>query len=288
MKSHEAQQTFSFPMLKNSEILSTWEDVPLQGKDLEKPTAISVRAVYEALCEQCIGPCAREDIYNPVEGAMGRIEIPELHEESIQQLTFFKYVSKLLSAAGVNDFSLEDITKPDAKRFRRNLCAIINFQKFRMQCIGDFEDLHSEGQQVMEKCLELDEDIATIEENIQNVQEERQAEQPQIEKIQEECRLLDGDIAKSSGEKDALEYEFKQLKIKNEELKDYMNSLKKQKQEIKDKILLMNENVIRSPERLKGELSSQKSQLESEQETRQKLITAKEELKEKNKSIGKK
>ena len=39
---------------------------------------------------------------------------------------------KLLVAAGVRDgFQLKDLAKPDPRRVRRNLSAIINFHKFR-------------------------------------------------------------------------------------------------------------------------------------------------------------
>lgn len=55
----------------------------------------------------------------------------ELHEESIPRMNFYRSCARLLAVSGVNDFSMFDLMKPDAKRLRRNLSAIINFAKFR-------------------------------------------------------------------------------------------------------------------------------------------------------------
>ena len=54
-------------------------------------------------------------------------EFPELHDESIPIMAFAKAVMKLMLAAGMHDFSIRDIFKPDHQRTRRALSAIINF-----------------------------------------------------------------------------------------------------------------------------------------------------------------
>ncbi len=46
-------------------------------------------------------------------------------------MNFYRSCARLLAVSGVNDFSMFDLMKPDAKRLRRNLSAIINFAKFR-------------------------------------------------------------------------------------------------------------------------------------------------------------
>ena len=47
------------------------------------------------------------------------------------RMNFYRSCARLLAVSGVNDFSMFDVMKPDAKRLRRNLSAIINFAKFR-------------------------------------------------------------------------------------------------------------------------------------------------------------
>ena len=75
--------------------------------------------------------CCREELQQPVFSAIDVLEFPELHEESIGQLAFNRAVTKLLLFAGVHDFTLQDLYKPEYNRTIRNLSAIINFAKFR-------------------------------------------------------------------------------------------------------------------------------------------------------------
>ncbi len=56
-------------------------------------------------------------------------------------MLFAQSCRRLLGVCGVTDFSLLDVFKPDAKRLRRNLSAIINFAKFkeeRLEAIHKF------------------------------------------------------------------------------------------------------------------------------------------------------
>ena len=44
-----------------------------------------------------------------------------------------------MSVAGMSDFSITDITRPDPARTKRALSAAINFAKYREQCLSSFE-----------------------------------------------------------------------------------------------------------------------------------------------------
>ena len=51
--------------------------------------------------------CCREEQQQPVFMAIDALEFPELHDESIPYMAFVKNCAKLLSAAGVRDFSMQ-------------------------------------------------------------------------------------------------------------------------------------------------------------------------------------
>lgn len=48
----------------------------------------------------------REEMDQPVFEAIDELEYPELYDEAIPILTFFKYLRKLMGAAGYHDFSM--------------------------------------------------------------------------------------------------------------------------------------------------------------------------------------
>ncbi len=49
----------------------------------------------------------REEQQLPVFMATDTLEFPELHDESIPYMTFFRNCTKLLAAAGVHDFNMQ-------------------------------------------------------------------------------------------------------------------------------------------------------------------------------------
>lgn len=57
-----------------------------------------------------------------------------------------KYRDKLLMACGVQEgFNVRDLIKPDPKRTRRNLSAIINFHKFREERLAVYAQFSDKG-----------------------------------------------------------------------------------------------------------------------------------------------
>ena len=85
---------------------------------------------------------SREEMQQPVFNAIDCLQFPELHDNSIPNIMFSKNLSKLMSASGLQDFSLvKDLYKPEATRLRRNLSAIINFAKFREEKLSLFTEL---------------------------------------------------------------------------------------------------------------------------------------------------
>ena len=47
----------------------------------------------------------------------------------------------MMVAAQVFDFHLQDLTRPQSKRFKRDLCALINFFRFRSDRLAEFDEL---------------------------------------------------------------------------------------------------------------------------------------------------
>jgi hypothetical protein len=126
-------------------------DEALVGGGGERANPELVRNVYEQLIYECTGiskealhtarPCRApgggDDDGGDGGGGGGTLpRYAELHDESVPVLHFMRALNKLLVAAGVHEgFTLRDLIKPEPARLRRNLSAIINFQKFREEKI---------------------------------------------------------------------------------------------------------------------------------------------------------
>lgn len=82
---------FSFPPLKNKEILACLKElnIPLTLDELKNPDAKRMREVYEVFVEVLMG-VSKDDLRQPQFGAMDAFKYPELHEESISEISMCK------------------------------------------------------------------------------------------------------------------------------------------------------------------------------------------------------
>ena len=60
-----------------------------------------------------------------------QIPHPELYNDALPEVQFFCILSKLLRICGYHEFGFKDLAAPQAKRFKRQLSALINFLKYK-------------------------------------------------------------------------------------------------------------------------------------------------------------
>jgi hypothetical protein len=139
-------QVYSFPVLKASEIFACIREmqIPVSEEEIKKGDVMAVRKIFEVFIENIMGT-TKEEMSQPAFSGLSALNYPELHEESIPELTFFRTSSKLMNACGVYDFCLKDILTPTPKRLRRQLSAMINFAKFREERLAAFSDLSNQA-----------------------------------------------------------------------------------------------------------------------------------------------
>jgi hypothetical protein len=87
------QQQFSFPILPNQEIVGSLNDLGIhfQEEDLKEPQANTIRSVYEHIVELLAG-ISRETTQQPQFLALDKLPYPDLHDESIPEIAFLKYL----------------------------------------------------------------------------------------------------------------------------------------------------------------------------------------------------
>ena len=103
---NQKSQTFSFPMLKSAEILSCLRElqISIPNEALSRPEEHIdiIRRLYEVFIELCTGITV-EEMSQPVFSGLSELSFPELHEESIPQINFFRSLQKLLRFSKIYD-----------------------------------------------------------------------------------------------------------------------------------------------------------------------------------------
>lgn len=86
----EQRPVYSFPELRNTEILQCLEDlrIPVTEADLSRPTPSTVQRIYEVFAEIFLGGAITSS--NASAATAEILEYPELHVESIGLISFFR------------------------------------------------------------------------------------------------------------------------------------------------------------------------------------------------------
>ena len=131
--------TYSFPMLKANEIFALLHNmkIPVSEDDIRKCDSAAIRRIYEAFIESLMG-VTKEEMSQPAFSGLSALNYPELHEDSIPELTFYRCAAKLMTTCGIHDFCMKDILAPTHKRLRRHLSAMLNFGRFRDERLEAF------------------------------------------------------------------------------------------------------------------------------------------------------
>lgn len=136
-----AAGTFSFPILPDREILDNMKQlgIPMEAKDLSTPNTKNVLNTFISLMSISSGLPADEIVAYDKENA--KKYGLENNQHLISAITLFGPLcvdwnayhlnrSDFMAVCRVRDFSLADLLRPTAARFREQLSAAINFIMF--------------------------------------------------------------------------------------------------------------------------------------------------------------
>ena len=131
----------------------------------------------------------------PIFSAIDCLQFPELHDSSIPNIVFSKNLGKLMTASGLQDFSLvKDLYKPESARLRRNLSAIINFAKFREEKLSLFTELQDQSDALGAKLASLREEHKRLSEEEAAHREARDAEKEDTLTLEKETIELEAGL----------------------------------------------------------------------------------------------
>ncbi|KAJ3038898.1 kinetochore-associated Ndc80 complex subunit nuf2 [Rhizophlyctis rosea] len=243
-RNQQPKQQLTFPLLNKTELLTCMADlqIPFSEEDYQKPTMLRVLQTYEAFADILMG-VTREIILQqqPNFAVMQILEYPDLHNDSIALMSFYRQLKKLINEVGVEDFSMIDILRPEGPRLRRILSAIINFVKFREERMQVFEMLTQKSvsiwglsiayptqtpqysyarlqDELQEKRGELENRNQDLSERVNRLRLERAEQEPALQALRDANSALTAELRELNRKQTTLLSESEALKNEKNEL----------------------------------------------------------------------
>jgi kinetochore protein Nuf2 len=196
--------------------------------------------------------------------ATDELEFPALHDDSIPARAFQEALAKLLLAAGVKDFSLRDLYKPEAATLRRNLSAIINFAKFREEKLVQQTEQqeHCEALILAKEAAEAE--AAALQATLAELQAAAAAEVPEVAAVEAETAAVFAENQSLNKAQSALGGEVRALKQQANALTDEASQLRYKLSQARGAGEDLRAQIVQSPHKLQAQLEEISAAVERE------------------------
>lgn len=256
---------FGTPLFAEKDICIFLSELGMSAsaEQLGKPTFEFVQPVFENLVTALMG-VTREELQQPVFMAIDAVEFPELHDESIPALAFIRHLARLLQSAGVRDFSLKDLYKPEAPRLRRHLSAILNFAMFREEKLAAYTALQEQLEGLLQDKEAASAENSQLQGELARLQEERACQQPQAAALDAERKALHAENQALNMQQAALSRENQQLHSSDNKLKDEASQLRYKLSQAQGQGELLRSQIVQSPQKVQALLAEISTAVERE------------------------
>uniref|UniRef100_A0A7S0CD28 Kinetochore protein Nuf2 N-terminal domain-containing protein n=1 Tax=Proboscia inermis TaxID=420281 RepID=A0A7S0CD28_9STRA len=269
-------QTYSFPLLKNAEILTSMSDLGISicENELLEPHRHkdAIRHVFLGLIESGMG-LTKQHLATPNDDAKKFIEslpFPDLHVDSAGELKFIKCSMKLMKSCGIHDFGIKDLHAPTAKRLRRQLSAAINLMRYKEDKINVYTMLHEEREKLIADLQQVQEENEMLNQQFEETKVESANEWNAIEEVENECEEIESEIAVQNKLQASIRQESGLLKKKANDLKDKIATISLAIQDAESEERKLATGIVKSPQRIKTDMAGITKTLEIEREECQK------------------
>ncbi|KAL9938373.1 hypothetical protein V8E36_002996 [Tilletia maclaganii] len=254
----------SFPPVMTNEILQVLGELGLAvtADDIAKPTLAVTTKVFMAFLDSLSG--TNQEWIEERAKMVNQLDYREIYPDGLYWRIFYRELNELFIISQLRDFAFSDITRPQSKRFKRQLSALINFWRFKSDRMHEFEEFANEE---IEREARRDEllRIAQVKRaRIEEIKAQREAEREAVLALRQQNQ--------------ASRETLMDLKTEQKKLMDDMEALKKEKQDLLTKqtdllyqiqissteIRKLHSRIISSPKKLKGNLDMMHTQLNSD------------------------
>ena len=154
---------------------------------------------------------------------------------------------KLLSTSGISDFKLDDINRPDPKRLRRNLSAIINFAKFREDRQPGYVEFTQETDGLAQQKAKLEEENERLLTEVNDAKKQRQREAPDQQALVGENEKLEVVVHDLFNRQTEVQNECQALKAELHKVQDAIREANIQLLDAKEECASLKEQIVPDP-----------------------------------------
>lgn len=144
--------------------------------------------------------------------------------------------------------------KPEPKRFRQLLSALINFTRFRQKRIDKYEELRQESEKVVLKKEKLLQEHRGLSENVQKIRMKKDSEKPEINRYEKSIDEMTKFIQKLNTQQLEIQSQNKEFKRKNSEISAKIDNDKQILENLKRENENLRSQIVQNPELLKKKI----------------------------------
>ena len=256
------------PLLKLQEICDCLADlgIAISIADLKQPNPATFRSIVECFLSALAG-LRRECLTQPAFHGIHLLGNPELHEESLMELTTLKASLALIRHAHVADVGIGDMTAPTAKRVRLILSALINLVRWREDKMEGYSQLTQPYEQLILQRQTADDEVARLTSEVEAARPLYEADREEAAALQVAVKQLTDEITEYSKTHTQLERQVREKKQHIKQLAEQSSQLKQSISQLTTDNSTLKQSIVRSPERLKRSLADLTTQLQSSKAT---------------------
>mmetsp|Transcript_10783 Transcript_10783/g.21081 ORF Transcript_10783/g.21081 Transcript_10783/m.21081 type:complete len:450 (-) Transcript_10783:1575-2924(-) len=280
----------TFPLLSAQDIYThlrfSLELQVLSEADLLNPKPDNIKELYSTLIEVCLKR-PRFEFMRPSQDQLLLLKYPEQHDRATELLSLFSHVRKLLDKIGCKgEFKINDFFKPEFKRHRRFLSAIINFIKFSTEetaMIFVEDNLKTSTDKAKADLQRVKAELDRIQNDITQLRRKKLEVIPIIAEKEQRIQELLNKIKENNEEHVRLENETSGLNDKIQAYCKHIDEVKEQRDDLARRLDNSKELLVSSPdkvveqlEHLRNLLDEEKKEIVIEQNTNFELASQKE------------
>ncbi|KDO35503.1 hypothetical protein SPRG_00350 [Saprolegnia parasitica CBS 223.65] len=259
--------TYSFPVLKMSDLFLHLKgmNITFVEDDIRNCEPSAVRRVIEDFILVIMG-IGKDELCQPALSGLSALEYPQLHEDSIPEIAYYRTACRLTLAAGVNDFGWADVQKPTLKRVRRILSALINFTRFKEERTTFLAQYEKKTDDELRLRQEAEDENAALRRQLDELRARQANEAPALQQVMEECVVLEGEINVLNKRQAVLRHENAGMKNQSNQLRDDYASVQFAVLEANKTTERLQSKIVSSPARFKSEISDIAVQVDASKE----------------------
>lgn len=252
------QTASSYPQVAVEEVLDVLHEVGLHWVTAEDINKVTQQSAYRILAHflELLSGINQEWLEKRRQEALVNVDHRELYEESLTWILFYREIAVLMQASQVRDFTSHDVLRPQPKRFRRHLSALVNFYRFRQERLEEFEQFSLEMDELIERKEELLAWKDTARDKIASIHSQRERDAPRAAELAQENEEVSNRLYELKKEQSRLLHEVDQLKAKKAQLVASQTDLTVQVHSANEQVRKLQSRIVTSPKELRAALGT--------------------------------